>query len=139
VIGALGLAARGIGRTTFDVDIIAEADIQGELITFLETHGFTTEFRSSGYSNHVHKEMDLGRLDVVYVRGETAEQVLAGITNHEGPDGLMIPVPRPEHLAAMKVFAIKKKPRRVWQDLDDIGRLLDLPGVDKDEIRGYFV
>jgi len=138
VIGALGLAARGIARTTFDVDIVAEAEVQDELIAFLEARGFTTEHQSSGYSNHIHDDSELGRLDVMYVRGETAQRIFQGITDHAGPGGLRIPVPRAEHLAAMKVFAIKNNPRRALQDLEDIGRILDLPGVDREEIEGYF-
>jgi hypothetical protein len=48
------------------------------------------------------------------------------------------PVPRPEHLAAMKVQAMKNDPRRRLRELADIQFLLGLPGVDAREIRGYF-
>jgi len=47
-------------------------------------------------------------------------------------------VPRVEHLAAMKIFAIKNNPQRVLQDLDDIRRILDLQNVNRGEIRAYF-
>jgi hypothetical protein len=49
-----------------------------------------------------------------------------------------VPVPRAEHLAAMKVHAMKNDPSRTLQEMADIQFLLRLPGVDIEEIRGYF-
>ncbi len=138
VIGALGIAARGVGRTTFDVDIVTRSEAQVGLIAFLESQGYRTDHRSSGYSNHVHEDSELGRIDAVYVSGETANEIFEGVTMHDGPGGGAIPVPRVEHLAAMKIFAIKNNPQRALQDLDDIRRILDLENVDKGEIRAYF-
>ena len=138
VIGALGLAARGFSRATFDVDIVAPAEIQDDLVAFLEGQGYATEYRSTGYSNHAHPDRDLGRLDVVYVRGETAEKIFAGVSVEEGPGGVKIPVPRPEHIAAMKIFAIKNNPQRVLQDLEDVRQIMGFQGIDRDEIVAYF-
>jgi hypothetical protein len=47
-------------------------------------------------------------------------------------------VPKPEHLAAMKVHAMSNDPSRVFQDMADIQFLMKLPGVDREEIRRYF-
>jgi hypothetical protein len=47
-------------------------------------------------------------------------------------------VPRPEHLAAMKVFAMKNDPSRTFRELEDIRFLLTLDGVDREMVRGYF-
>jgi hypothetical protein len=38
----------------------------------------------------------------------------------------------------MKVHAMKNDPARTLQDLADIQFLLAVPGVDEDEVRGYF-
>ncbi len=137
VIGALGLAARGLSRSTFDVDIVVPFEVQEELLAFLDSQGYVRDHVSAGYSNHSHPIQDLGRLDVVYVRGNTAQKIFDGVSLQDGPGGISIPVPRPEHLAAMKVFAIKNNPRRVLQDLEDLQRILLLPGVDRDEIIEY--
>ncbi len=72
------------------------------------------------------------------VRGETAERVFAGVRRLPGPGGATIGVPRPEHLIAMKVRAMAVAPERTWQDLADVGYLVGLDGVDRDEVRGYF-
>ena len=53
-------------------------------------------------------------------------------------DGVEVLVPRPEHLVAMKVRALKNDPSRKLQDLADIQRLYALPTVDREEIRVYF-
>ena len=45
-----------------------------------------------------------------------------------GPDERPVPVPRPEHLAAMKVLAIKNDPSRTFQDLADL-RSMSVPMV----------
>ena len=137
-IGGYGLLAHGIQRATFDLDLVVEREAQDELIDFLEALGYETLHRSSGYSNHLHRDSDLGRLDLVYVDRETAESLFAGCSSREILSGITVPVPRPEHLAAMKVHAIKNDPARKLQDLADIRLLFRLPSVDREEIRGYF-
>jgi hypothetical protein len=106
-------------------------------VAFLESVGYETLHRSAGYSNHVHPLADLGRVDFIYVSGETARLLLsAGTTLRLGEH--RVPVPRAEHLAAMKVHAMKNDPSRTLQEMADIQFLLRLPGVDIEEIRGYF-
>ena len=74
----------------------------------------------------------------MYVRGETATRVFAGVRRLPGPGGRLITVPRPEHLVAMKVQAMRDAPERRWQDMADIGYLITLEGVDRAEVRDYF-
>ena len=68
----------------------------------------------------------------------TAVRLFAGVTLVPGPSGRPIPVPRREHLIAMKVQAMKNDPSRELQDLADVQALLRLPGIDAVEVRGYF-
>ena len=89
------MAVHGASRTTLDVDIIVNGEVQDQLIGFLQSQGFTTLHRSKGYSNHIHEDPDKGRVDVVYVRGHTSRQVFDNIKVYEGPGGMKIPVPRP--------------------------------------------
>jgi hypothetical protein len=138
VIGGLAMAAYGASRTTLDVDIVAHGETQDRLVEFLESWGFETLHRSTGYSNHIHQDPDLGRVDVVYVRGDTSRELFHGMRNHPGPGGMEIPVPRPEHLAAMKAYSIKNDPQRTLRELADIRMLLDAPGVDRAEVNSYF-
>ena len=138
VIGGVALAACGHPRMTFDLDIVTEAAAQDAIVAFMESRGFVTLHRSAGYSNHRHPDRRHGRVDVMYVRAATAARLFAGCRHLLGPGGRPVAVPRPEHLAAMKVRAMKDAPERTWQEMADIGFLLTLEGVNRDEVRGYF-
>ena len=138
VIGAFGLHAYGLSRGTFDLDFVAPSEVQPRLVTFLESLGYETLHVSVGYSNNLHALVALGRVDIVYVTGETSERLFRDCRTMPGPDAHPIPVPRPEHLAAMKIQAMKNDPQRTLREMDDIRFLLSLPGVDEPEIRGYF-
>ncbi len=138
LIGGHALAAYGLSRSTLDLDLVVGSDAQTGLVAFLEGLGYETLHRSSGYSNHLHPEADRGRVDFVYVRGETAQQLFASVEHRHGPAGIEIAVPSPEHLAAMKVLAMKNDPSRRLQELADIRFLLRLPGTDRARVRDYF-
>jgi hypothetical protein len=91
---------------TLDLDVATEASAQEALIAFMESQGFVTLHRSPGYSNHRHPRR--GRVDFMYVRGETADRLFGSATELPGP-------------------AV------------DIAYLLQVDGVDRDEVRGYIV
>jgi hypothetical protein len=136
--GAFALHAYGLSRATSDVDFVTEAGVRQRLVTFLESLGYETLYSSSGYSNHLHPESEMGRVDLIYVDGETARRLFdaPGTSFRLGDHELS--VPRAEHLAAMKVHAMKNDPGRALQEMADIRFLLQLDGVDEDEIREYF-
>lgn len=138
LIGGVALAAYGFPRTTLDLDFIVESVARDELVGFLEERGYETLSRSAGYSNHRHPDPGRGQLDFVYIRGETSNKLFQECRRLQGPGGRKVPVPRPEHLAALKVLAMKNDPARVFQDLSDIRFLLTVPGVDSREVRDYF-
>jgi hypothetical protein len=138
VAGAFALHAYGLSRATVDIDFVAEAEVRERLVTFLESIGYETLHSSPGYSNHLHPDARLGRVDFIYVSGETARRVFAAreVTLRFGQRVLR--VPRAEHLIAMKVHAMKNDPSRSLQEMADIRYLLQVPGVDQEEIRSYF-
>lgn len=138
VIGGFGLHAFGIQRATLDLDLATDAAAQEKLIAHLESLGYQTLNVSSGFSNHLHEDPVLGRIDFVYVRGETSRRLFAGCRNLIEFGGRTYPVPRPEHLAAMKVHAMKNDPSRNFREMADIQQILELPGIDETEVKGYF-
>ena len=75
----------------------------------------------------------------MYGRGHTADRLFGSTTELPGPGRNPIPVPKPEHLIAMKVQAMRDAPERGLQDLVDIAYLLQVDGVNREEARGYFV
>ncbi len=138
IIGGFGLLAYGIERATFDLDFVTDRALQDRVIEFLEAEGYETLYRSSGYSNHLHPSNELGRIDFVYVDTDTAGKLFADARRVTILDSIEVLVPKPEHLIAMKVRALKNDPSRKLQDLQDISKLATLPGVDRTEVRTYF-
>ena len=138
LIGDVALAAYGLARTTLALDLVVDFDAQDDIVSFMEDLGFETLHCSAAYSNHLHPAPMRGRIDFLYVQGPTRDRLFAEVQTRTGPRGIPVPVPKPEHLIAMKVLAIKSDPGRTFQDLADIRYLASLPGVDHDEIRSHF-
>jgi hypothetical protein len=137
VVGGLALLAYGAPRATFDVDLLARRGARDDFVAFLEARHFATLGVQPGFSNHQHEEPALGRLDVIYVSGTTAEAVFAGCAEKTIAPGVTVPVPRPEHVVAMKVQAFAKDRTR-YSDLADLQFLLALPDLDQGLARNYF-
>jgi hypothetical protein len=137
--GGVALAVYGNPRLTLDLDLVTEGEAQEALVAWMESAGYVTLHQSSGFSNHRHPSAERGRVDFIYVRDETATKLFAGVMVAPGPAGRPVPVPRKEHLIAMKVQAMKNDPTRTLQDMADIGYLLHLAGTDRAEAREYFV
>ena len=138
LIGGLALAVHGAGRLTHDVDIATETRVQGTLVDFLEAAGYETLHRSKGFSNHVHADPELGRIDVAYVDSSTAQQLFGDAHEAEILGGVVAKVARPEHLVAMKVLAAKNDPGRRLQEMADVVALLRASGLDAQSVRAYF-
>lgn len=138
VVGGLALHAYGLSRSTFDLDIVTEAEVRGPLVAFLESRGYETLHQSAGYSNHLHPQGIGGRIDVVYVRRPTSRKLLGEATAKPIVSERSFPVPRPEHLVAMKLHGMVNDPERRFQDLEDIRFLLHLKDLDREEVRAYF-
>lgn len=83
------MAAYGFPFPTWDLDFVTRAEMQPEVVRFLEGKGFSTLYRSQGFSNHAHAH--LGRVDFVYVRGETAEKLFLRMSLRPGPGGRLLP------------------------------------------------
>jgi hypothetical protein len=138
VVGGLGLHGHGVTRATVDLDLVTESSVQEGLVAYLVSQGYETLHCSAGYSNHFHADSELGRLDLIYVDPETARPLFAGCTPRLHLGQRQALVPRAEHLAAMKIQAMKNDPQREVSDLADIEALLRLPQVDREEVRDYF-
>jgi hypothetical protein len=138
VVGALGLHAYGHSRATFDLDVATVRAAQAALVKSLEALGYETLHVSTGYSNHQHPDPDWGGLDVIYGDEETAGQLFSNCSRRLKLGSREAPVPRAEHLAAMKVHAMRNDPSRLVQDLADVQQLLRLPETNRAEVRGYF-
>lgn len=138
VIGGLALQAWGSSRFTRDVDFAVERTARDGVVAFAESLGFETLHLSEGYSNHFHADRSRGRVDFMYVDPGTAEKLFRATSRKPVLGDLVLPVPAPEHLLAMKALAMKNAPQRVLADSADVQFLLRLPGTDRTAVRDYF-
>lgn len=138
LIGAFALKAYGYTRATQDVDFIVRQKDRKKIIANLESLGFETLYSSTGYSNHLHPLSGLGRIDFVYVKGDTAESIFKEAVRILLFDNLTVLVVRPEHIVALKVFAMKNDPDRALREMADIKELLSLPEINLQEVQKYF-
>lgn len=138
LIGGHALAAHGIVRATLDLDLLVPDTAQRDVLRLMRDLGYDELHASVGYSNHQHSDPEWGRVDFVYVGEGTATKILAAARQLEGPGGVPVQVPAPEHLASMKALAIKNDPDRSRQEIADIQALLRVPGIDRDEVREFF-
>ena len=60
------------------------------------------------------------------------------IKNRTNRCTITVPVVRPEHIVALKVFAMKNDPDRALREMADIKELLSLPEINLQEIQKYF-
>lgn len=137
--GGFALAAWGSTRATADLDLIVGDEAKDALLPRLRAGGFETLFDSEGFTNLLHADPELGRLDLIWVEGETRRRLFAAATERPLPGGPSVPVPAPEHLVEMKVRAIRNRPTRVFRDAEDLRVLLGLEGLDETAARESFV
>lgn len=137
LVGAHAFLAYGVTRATVDLDLLTERRVQERLVAFLESLGYETLHRSDGYSNHLHADRDWGRVDLLYVDERTSRALFARASDITDLGG-RLKLPRPEHLVAMKVQAIRNDPARTLKDLSDVRDLLRVADVDEAEVRAYF-
>jgi hypothetical protein len=138
LVGGLAMQSYGLSRATQDVDVVVEASGRAAAISFMESLGYETLHASGGFSNHLHTEPALGRVDFLYVDTQTANTLFAACRRITGIHGRTVAVPAPQHLIAMKVHAAKNDPSRTLREMADIEHLLRQPGVELTSVRDYF-
>lgn len=84
LIGGLALAAYGHPRSTLDIDFVVEIADQDSIVDFMGSLGYATLHRSPGYSNHRHQDPQLGSVEFVYVRADTAAKLFGAVTHFKG-------------------------------------------------------
>jgi hypothetical protein len=137
VIGAFALYGYGYVRATKDIDFITRLQHQNKVIGFLENLGFETLHRSEGFSNHLHP-IGAVRVDMMYVDGPTADQLFASTTKQVLFNDVKVPVVAPEHLIALKLFAGRNNPARLFKELSDIKELVARSNVNNAIVKKYF-
>ena len=75
VIGGLAVHAYGRLRPTKDADFAVDLRNRDVVIAFAESLGYETLNVTLAFSNHVHQDLPMGRVDFMYLADATAEKV----------------------------------------------------------------
>jgi hypothetical protein len=138
LIGGMAMKAWGRVRLTKDIDFAVDRANQARVVTFAESLGYESLYVSEAFSNHVHEDTRYGRIDFMYLAGETAEKIFGASQTKAVIGDASLPVASAEHLAMMKAMAMKNFPHRALFEGEDVRSLLNVPGVDRAAIREYF-
>jgi hypothetical protein len=138
LIGGLAMQAWGRSRMTKDIDIAVDRSSQERVVSFAQSLGYESLYVSEAYSNHLHSDTRLGRVDFMYLAGDTAERIFRATELKPIVGDVVFPVTSPEHLAMMKGVAMKNFPHRALFEGEDVRLLINLPGVDRKLVRDYF-
>ena len=138
VVGGVAVTAWGRVRSTKDLDFAIDGEQQARVMAFAESLGYETLFVSHGFSNHAHSDPAFGRVDLMYLRGQTADKVFGMTVEKPLLDDRNLPVASPEHLAMMKGLAMREDENRVRYEGEDVRVLLKVEGVDIEAVREYY-
>lgn len=138
IIGGVAVNAWGRARSTKDVDFAVDAGDKDRVLAFTESLGYQALHVSEAFSNHAHSDPACGRVDFMYLKGKTAEQVFSAASSKPLLPGRDLAVASPEHLAMMKALSMKNFPHRALYEGEDVRVLLAVPGVDRAVVRDYF-
>ena len=139
LIGGFALNAYGRARQTDDIDFLLRDQDSGKTIDFLESIGYQTLNRTEAFSNHHHPLSGFSRVDFLYVNGDTADTIFREVREFPVLTDLRVRVVKPEHLIALKLFSMTANPERSALDREDLVHLLRQEGLDREEIRKYFL
>lgn len=130
VVGGLAMLNYGATRNTYDCDLLARRAVRARLRAFLERSGYETRAESPGFSSHVHPDLDMGRLDILYVDDETARQVFGAKRMAKLGSDVTVALASPDHMIAMKAQSLSSDPERRG-DVEDLQTLLARADVDQ--------
>jgi len=124
IIGGNALIAYGSERLTQDCDCAVVATDERELSSTLSKAGYVFSERFDSFSRYIHLGRIKPTVDVMLLDETTFEKLW--IESREVTlDCQQLRVPKPLHLVALKLHALKQNPDRMGKDWEDIKFLLD--------------
>lgn len=132
VIGGHAVNAYGYSRTTLDVDFLIAVESFTKWRPALESLGYIWKGQTENFARLDPPETDppLLPIDVMFVSSETFAKL--HLEKNELSFGdTKLPVPKPTHLIALKLHALKNPERlKKGKDLPDILNLISICGID---------
>ncbi|WP_168720121.1 nucleotidyl transferase AbiEii/AbiGii toxin family protein [Thermosulfurimonas marina] len=131
--GAFALQAYGLSRATADLDLLSGKAFRPRVTSFFEGLGFEEHSQAPGFSAYLHPLG--GRVDLIWVDEETLEKIEKEARPCQLFSEAEFRVLSPRHLAALKIFAVKNDPRRIFREWPDLLWLLKNNLVSWEEMK----
>lgn len=123
LIGGQAVGLRGYQRMTLDIDfMIMESDYE-KLKPIICAAGYQEVVRTSVAAKLRAESSDLMDIDFMFVESNTFHGIQKESTLENFQDSRFL-VPKPEHIIALKLHAIKQQAARELKDLNDIIELI---------------
>lgn len=123
LIGGNAMIAYGSDRLTQDCDCAVVTEDERLVAAMLQPLGYLFKERFSTFARYVHLGGSRPVVDVMLLPRETFTKLSAESQQIE-LDGVPMRAPKPLHLVALKLHALKQNPKRVGKDWADICHLL---------------
>ena len=132
VIGGHAVNAYGYSRTTLDVDFLIAVESFSKWRPAFESMGYVWKGQTDNFARLDPPTTDPPSfpIDVMFVSTETFAKLHAD-KNELDFGGIRLPAPKPIHLIALKLHAMKNPERlKKGKDLPDILNLISICGID---------
>jgi hypothetical protein len=124
VIGGRAMQSYGMARMTYDADCAILARDEPRLRAALEKVGYIPDEPQASFSRYRHLANQRPVVDAMRTDASTFSKLFAESRLTKIQD-LLVRVPAPLHLVAMKLHALKQQPDRAVKDWPDICHLLE--------------
>lgn len=133
LIGGNALLAYGSPRVTFDCDCAVVAEDEKMVATALAPLGYLFKERFDTFARYAHLGGQRPVVDVMLLNASTFQKLWAA-SREVTISGVSLRAPKPMHLVALKMFALKNNPSRIGKDWEDIQFLLGNSDWEKEEL-----
>jgi hypothetical protein len=133
LIGGNAVLAYGSPRVTFDCDCAVIAEDEKLVAAVLEPLGYLFKERFDSFSRYAHLGGRRPVVDVMLLNSSTFQSLYAA-SREVILSGVALRAPKPLHLVALKMFALKNNPSRTGKDWEDIQFLLTNTEWTRDEL-----
>lgn len=130
VIGGHAVNVYSEPRSTLDVDFLVRREDRAEWARILEAEGFKLYHDGGPFLQYSPPHGTSWRLDLMLVNGETFGKMINASRSIEML-GIMVNVPSPDHLIALKLHALRHGPEdRFEKDFGDVVGITRNTGLD---------
>ncbi|MFA5793905.1 MAG: nucleotidyl transferase AbiEii/AbiGii toxin family protein [Candidatus Brocadiia bacterium] len=127
LIGGFAMGLWGAGRSTVDIDFLADRDDIDQIDVIMKKLGYQCRFQTENVGQYVSDLNVFGEVDFLYAFRPVSLGMLKRAGKKEIFNGaLKIRVLKPEDIIGLKLQAINNDPVRQKQDLPDIEALMSL-------------